>query len=159
MLIRAMSKEDIPQVAAFEAEIAAISFGSEAVTNPLEHIPKITRALAKGRDIMMVLSEAEKVMGWLWISINTNMFTGDLYANFRSFALHPQIRGSEYGQQLFAAGLEKVTKVGGVSKVVGKVHVDNIPMRLLYKQLGFAPVHLTMELSLSDKSTNMRNET
>ena len=58
------------------------------------------------------------------------------FANFRSFALHPQIRGSEYGQQLFAAGLEKVTKVGGVSKVVGKVHVDNIPMRLLYKQLG-----------------------
>lgn len=158
MLIRTMTKDDIPQVAAFEAEIAAISFGDEAVTDPLEHIPKLTRALTKSQDIMLVLAEADTVLGWLWICINTNMFTGSLYANFRSFALQPQVRGGDYGRQLFAAGLHQVKKVKGVSKVVGKVNVNNIPMRLLYKQLGFTPVHLTMELNLLDESDDSRNE-
>ncbi len=156
LLVRALDESDIPQVAAFEAEIAVISFGEEAVADPAQHVAKLQRALGKGDDIMLVLAEPAQVLGWLWISLNTNAFTGDRYANFRSFALHPRVRGGQAGERLFAAGLERVKQAGGIGKMVGKVHVDNLPMRLLYKQLGFKPVHLTMELALEERS--LRNE-
>jgi RimJ/RimL family protein N-acetyltransferase len=58
------------------------------------------------------------------------------------------VRGGSYGADLFNAGLEGIKTVGGVTRVVGKVHVNNMPMRLLYKQLGFQPQHLTMELRI-----------
>lgn len=148
LVIRDITEGDLAQVADFEAEIAAISFGADAVTDPAEHLPKLRRALDKGNDIMLALADAEKVHGWLWIAINTNSFTSERYANFRSFALREAVRGGQSGQRLFAAGLARVRAAGGVKKVVGKVHVSNAPMRLLYKMLGFQPVHLTMELDL-----------
>lgn len=97
---------------------------------------------------MLVLAEQEKILGWLWISINTNMFTGDRYANFRSFSLGKELRGGVYADQLFQAGMTRVREIGDVTRVVGKVHVDNLPMRILYKQWGFSPQHLTMEMTL-----------
>jgi hypothetical protein len=85
--VRDAQVADIPQIATFEAEIAAISFGDDAVTDPAQHVKKLQRAIDRGEDIMLVLEEGPKVLGWLWVSINTNMFTGDSYANFRSFIL------------------------------------------------------------------------
>lgn len=143
--VRRAGDADIPQIAEFEAEIAAISFGEEAVTDPAQHVKKLRRSLEKGEDIALVLADGERVVGWLWVAVNTNMFTQDRYANFRSFALAPEVRGGTWGETLFMAGLEDIKKEG-VSRIVGKVHVENLPMRLLYKQLGFRPQHLTMEL-------------
>ncbi|HHW09607.1 MAG TPA: GNAT family N-acetyltransferase [Firmicutes bacterium] len=150
--IRDLTENDLLAAAEFEARIAAISFGEEAVTDPQEHLKKLKRALAKGEDIMLVLEEGRKVHGWLWISINTNMFTGDRYANFRSFALSPTYQGGEWGELLFQAGLARVVAHQDVKKVVGRVHMHNLPMRILYKKLGFQPVHITMELSLAKQT-------
>lgn len=150
--VRAAREGDIAQLARFEAEIAAISFGEEAVTDPAQHTRKLHRALGKDDEIMLVLAEGDQVQGWLWVSVNTNMFTGSRYANFRSFALAPTFRGGRWGEQLFRAGLERIRCLGGITRVVGRVHVDNLPMRLLYKQLGFVPQHLTMELCLKDEA-------
>jgi ribosomal protein S18 acetylase RimI-like enzyme len=146
--VRDAQVADIPQIAAFEAEIAAISFGDDAVTDPAQHVKKLQRAIDRGEDIMLVLAEGAKVLGWLWVSINTNMFTGDSYANFRSFILAKELRGSEWADKLFQAGIAQVKEYGEVTRVVGKVHVDNLPMRVLYKEWGFQPQHLTMELAL-----------
>lgn len=145
--IREAAESDITQLAEFEAEIAAISFGDEAVTDPAQHVKKLRRSFEKGEDITLVLADGAHVLGWLWIAVNTNMFTQDRYANFRSFALAPEVRGSEWGETLFKAGLKEV-RDEGVSRIVGKVHVENLPMRLLYKQLGFKPQHVTMELKI-----------
>lgn len=151
METREATEADLPQIAEYEAEIAAISFGDAAVTDPAQHMKKLQRALERGEDLMLVLAETNRVLGWLWISINTNMFTGDSYANFRSFALAKELRGSAYAHQLFQAGMARLREYPEVGRVVGKVHVDNLPMRLLYKQWGFTPQHLTMELHLPKK--------
>lgn len=150
--VREARSADIEELAKFEAEIAAISFGEDAVTDARQHVKKIERALIKGDDIMLVLVMGDEmggvVAGWLWITVNTNMFTGEKYANFRSFALKPEVRGGESSRSLFSEGLKRLKRIGDIARVVGKVHVSNLPMRILYKELGFEPQHLTMELRL-----------
>jgi L-amino acid N-acyltransferase YncA len=149
IVTRAATEADLQQLAVFEAEIAAISFGADAVTDPAQHVKKLRRALERGEDIMLVLADGELVLGWLWASLNTNMFTGEAYANFRSFYLAQTLRGASWADTLFAAALAEIKVEEDVKRVVGKVHVNNLPMRLLYKQWGFVPQHLTMELTLA----------
>jgi ribosomal protein S18 acetylase RimI-like enzyme len=154
IVTRAATEADLEQLAVFEAEIASISFGDEAVTDPAQHIKKLRRAWEKGEDIMLVLADDEQVLGWLWVSLNTNMFTGDAYANFRSFILTPELRGSAWADTLFDAAMAEIKAEGDITRVVGKVHVDNVPMRLLYRKWGFVPQHLTMELALKQGDEN-----
>lgn len=144
--VRLAEEGDLDVLAAFEVDIARISFREDAVVDPEAHRKKLVKALARDRQGMMVaVDESGRVVGWLWISINQNLLTGATYANFRSLATSAAGRG--IGEILMEHGLRYVQRTGA-GEVVGRVYLGNTPMRTLYRRFGFEPAHLTMRRKL-----------
>ncbi len=136
----------------FEIEIARISFPDDPIVDAEVHRKKLAKAMERDRDGMFVVEEREsgKVAGWLWVALNTNFLTGERYATFRSLAVahgldHPE--SAAVADAIFAHGME-YAKGMGVSEITGKVHVNNTPMRLIYRKFGFEAEHLTMKMTL-----------
>jgi RimJ/RimL family protein N-acetyltransferase len=50
---------------------------------------------------------------------------------------------------LFARGIE-YAREHGVAELTGKVNVNNVPMRVLYRKFGFEAEHLTMKKTLGE---------
>ncbi|MER5969619.1 GNAT family N-acetyltransferase [Streptomyces sp. NPDC002055] len=148
---RPADERDLDAIAAFEAEIARISFGDAAVDNPERHRSRLSRAMQKSRAGMYVACgpDDDTAVGWLWMSINQNTMTGDRYANFRSLAVAPIEQRAEVGELLIAEGLAFAVE-HELIEVVGKVHVGNVPMRTLYRKYGFESTHMAMKLQLAE---------
>jgi L-amino acid N-acyltransferase YncA len=145
MKIRIIEPGDVPVLAKYECEISLISFQEEAITDLEFHQQKILKAIPKEREGMLVLDNGGEICGWLWMALKTNSLTNEKYVNFKSFYIKEAYRGSEYVDQLLEKGIHDCRKMGANS-IVGKVHAKNLPMRILYKNHGFEPTHLTMEL-------------
>ncbi|WP_432097048.1 GNAT family N-acetyltransferase [Streptomyces sp. bgisy100] len=148
---RPADERDLDAIAAFEAEIARISFGDAAVDNPERHRSRLSRAMQKSRAGMYVACgpDDDTAVGWLWMSINQNTMTGDRYANFRSLAVAPVEQRAEIGELLIAEGLAFAVE-HELAEVVGKVYVGNVPMRTLYRKYGFESTHMAMRLQLAE---------
>jgi predicted methyltransferase/L-amino acid N-acyltransferase YncA len=141
--VRLAETRDLPALADFEVRIAEVSFGEDAVTDPEVHHAKLAKALGRDRDGMLVAEDEQgRVVGWLWLAVNTNFLTGQRYANFRSLAVAPDA-APRTAESLLDRALS-YARHQGVTEVVGRVHVDNAPMRVLYRKYGFRPAHLTM---------------
>jgi len=54
------------------------------------------------------------------------------------------VESAEIAERLFAGGIEYAQQ-HGVSEITGKVHVNNVPMRVIYRKFGFEAEHLTMK--------------
>lgn len=146
--IRQITEADFLSVAQMEIEISKISFREEAITAIEFHKKRIIDSFHKDNKGMFVLAaEDGRVLGWLWMDKKSNYLTKEIYVNFRSFYVDASIRGSEYADQLMDVGLNYAKSIHA-KHIVGKVHVDNIPMRAVYKNCGFQPTHVTMEIDL-----------
>ena len=150
MQIRVAGEDDIPTLVAFEIEIAQISFPEDPITSPATHTKKLTKALRQSPEGMFVADVDGHVVGWLWVTVNTQFLTGEKYANFRSFALHPDWRGGETGRQLMEFCIN-YCREKEVKWITGKVHMKNLGMRALYAALAFQPKHLTMEYRFDEE--------
>ncbi len=147
--IRTAQERDLDDLARFEVAIAEVSFGSEAVTDPFVHKGKLAKALDRDRESMFVAVDvADRAVGWLWFAVNTNFLTGQRYANFRSLAVTPGPGNGHIGEALIEHALA-FAESQGLAEVVGRVHVGNDGMRVLYRKMGFEPVHLTMRIRLA----------
>ncbi|KND35556.1 GNAT family N-acetyltransferase [Streptomyces acidiscabies] len=145
-LTRQATEPDLPAIGEFEAEIARVSFGEDAIDDPAVWSVRLGRAMEKNREGMIIAAAPDGApVGWCWISINTNAMTGDRYANFRSLAVSPLDNRADVAELLLTAGLE-FCLANGIKEVTGRVHVGNVPMRTLYRQFGFDPTSLTMKL-------------
>lgn len=152
--IRQAAERDLDELAAFEVTIAEVSFGDDAVTDPAVHRKKLAKALDRDAASMLVATDqADTVVGWLWLAVNTNFLTGDRYANFRSLAVAENADRDEVAGALidhavdFAQG-ERLTEI------VGRCHVDNAGMRMLYRKFGFEPTSLTLRRRLPAPSSD-----
>jgi L-amino acid N-acyltransferase YncA len=147
-LIRQARPEDLETIAAFETEIARVSFGDEAVTDTALHKRRVAGALGAAGEITLVAvpanAPAGAPVGWAWLSGRTNSLTGARYGNFRSLAVADVPGRSQVGELLLAAVLE-AARAGGLHQLTGKVHAGNLGMRALYRKFGFQATHLTME--------------
>jgi L-amino acid N-acyltransferase YncA len=148
-LIREARPEDLDAIAAFETEIARVSFGDEAVTDTALHKRRVSGALGKPGEITLVAvgaadDAAGAPVGWAWVSGRTNSLTGARYGNFRSLAVADVPGRSQIGELLLAAVLE-AAREGGLHQLTGKVHARNLGMRALYRKFGFEATHLTMD--------------
>lgn len=146
-IIRKIQENDIGQIAEMEREISIISFQKEAITDIAFHEKRLLKSLQTNSDGMFVVADEENAVGWLWMDAKENFLTKEIYINFRSFYIDEKIRGTDLVNQLFQKGLEYAQKVNA-GKIVGKVHVDNLPMRAIYKNAGFHVTHLSMEMDL-----------
>ena len=63
--------------------------------------------------------------------------------SIRSLATADHPDRTEIGELLLDSMLRRARDMG-VTEIVGKVHVANLPMRALYKKFDFESVHLTM---------------
>jgi GNAT superfamily N-acetyltransferase len=149
LTVRPAEERDLDVLAGFEAAIAKVSFGEDAIDDPRAHRRRLGKAWARDRAGMFVVEPATDgpVVGWLWVALNTNFTTGAAYAQFRSLAVAPGAEGGGVAEALFERGLAYVREAG-VAEIVGRVHVSNVPMRLVYRAFGFRPQHLTMRLTL-----------
>ncbi|MGI5212799.1 N-acetyltransferase family protein [Plantactinospora sp. CA-290183] len=150
-VVRQAAERDLDALTAFEITIAKISFGDGAITDPAVHRGKLEKALVREQENMFVAADAEdRAVGFLWLALNINFLTQDRYANLRSLAVDPAREDREQiGQALLDEGLAFARRAG-VTTVTGKVHVDNYPMRMLYRRTGFLPTTLTMRARLDD---------
>jgi ribosomal protein S18 acetylase RimI-like enzyme len=149
-VIRPAQEADLPALVAFEISIARISFPRDAVTDPAVHEKKLRKALERGEPGMFVLVRAGQVLGWLWATFNTNFLTNEHYATFRSLAVDDAAPDhAALAEALFNYGIAYAQEAG-MLEITGKVHVNNTPMRLLYKKAGFEAEHLTMKLPLTN---------
>lgn len=147
---RQADERDLPAIGRFEAEIARVSFGEDAIDDPARWASRLGRAMEKSKAGMIVAhGPDEEPVGWCWVSINQNAMTGDRYANFRSLAVSPVDNRSDVAELLLTAGLE-FCLAGGITEVVGRVHVGNVPMRTVYRKFGFDPTSLSMKLFLPE---------
>jgi ribosomal protein S18 acetylase RimI-like enzyme len=150
--VRNAQEPDLDELARFEVGIAEVSFGEDAVTDPAVHRERLREALHQDPDGMFVAVDADgRVLGWLWFAAKTNFVTGERYANFRSFAVAPVSDRDAIAEALFARGLQHADALG-LTEIIGKVHVDNRPMRVLYRRNGFTPVYLTVRRRLDAPS-------
>lgn len=144
LTVRLAEERDLDALAGFEAEIARVSFADEAVTDLQTHRKKLAKALPRDRDGMFVADDGTgRVVGWLWLAINQNFLTGERYANFRSLAVAPDADREAAVAALFEHAIAHAEQQEATS-IVGRVHVDNTGMRVLYRRYGFEPAHLTM---------------
>ena len=146
-VIRAATDGDMDAIVGYEIDIAIVSFAEDAVTDPALHRKRVTGALGKPGEIMLVAvaeQAPETPVGWAWLSARTNSLTGDRYGNFRSLATSDIADRSEIGELLMAAVVAAADDAG-LTQLTGKVHARNVGMRTLYRKFGFAVTHLTME--------------
>jgi L-amino acid N-acyltransferase YncA len=146
-LIRPAREDDLDAIVGYEIDIAVVSFGDEAITDPALHRKRVGGALGKPGEITIVAAAADRpadLLGWAWLSARTNSLTGDRYGNFRSLAVSDVPDRSRIGELLMAAVLAAGNEAG-MTVLTGKVHAANLGMRTLYRKFGFAATHLTME--------------
>jgi ribosomal protein S18 acetylase RimI-like enzyme len=145
--IRPASEADLDAIAAFEVEIARVSFGDDAITDAAFHRRRVAGALVKPGEIMLIAVAARAPavpLGWAWMSARTNSLTGERYGNFRSLAVAAVDERGPVGELLMAAILGAADEAG-FTHLSGKVNAANLPMRALYRAFGFTATHLTME--------------
>ena len=145
--IRPAAAGDLDALVGYEIEIARISFGDDAVTDPALHRKRITGSLGKPDEVTLVADRDGTVVGWVWLSGRTNSLTGDRYGNLRSLATSDVPGRGAVAELLLGAALS-AARERGVSEVVGKVHMRNVNMRAVYAKLGFAAEHLSMRKAL-----------
>ena len=146
-LIRDAQADDLDVIAAFEVEIALVSFGAEAITDPQLHRRRVAGALGKPGEITLVAVAAqatETALGWAWMTARTNSLTGARYGNFRSLAVADVPDRGILGELLMTAVLAAADRAQ-FTQLTGKVHASNLGMRALYRGFGFTATHITME--------------
>jgi GNAT superfamily N-acetyltransferase len=146
-LIRPAREADVGALVGYEIEIAVISFGDEAITDPALHRKRVAGAVGKPGEITLVAvarDVPDLPVGWAWLSARTNSLTGDMYGNFRSLAVSDVPGRSHIGELLMHAVLAAADDAD-MTQLTGKVHAGNLGMRALYRKFGFTATHLTME--------------
>lgn len=143
--IRPARKEDLPAIIDFEIEIARISFPEDPIIDPEVHRNKLTKLMEREPEGMYVMAVEGRVIGWLWITINTQPLTRRTYGTLRSLAVHRDSRRSGAGRALLEFGVDYCLQ-NHTEWMVTKVFAENIPMRTLCLNLGFHIKHLSMEM-------------
>lgn len=157
MEIRSIQESDVEKIAVYKVEISKISFGTDAITDIEFHKKKILKAMLIEKEGMLVLHDKNIICGWLWMSNKTNYLSRDNYINFKSFYIEEKYRGEKYTNFLLEKGIEFAYEKKA-KYIVGKVNINNMPMRIVYKKFGFSATHLTMELKLGNLEDSKRNE-
>lgn len=143
--IRPAADSDLDAIAAFEVQIALVSFGDEAITDAAFHRRRVAGSLGKTGEIALVaVGASDQPVGWAWMSPRTNSLTGARYGNFRSLAVCDVADRGTIGELLMEAILSAADEAG-FTHLSGKVHAANLGMRALYRAFGFAATHITME--------------
>ena len=143
-----LSEDDLDEIAAFEAEIARVSFPGDPIVDPQFHRRKLASAV--GRDGAFVARVGDAVAGWAWIAMRENFSSKELYADFRSLYVAPAFRGGRVTFGLMRACIDYCRRQG-LRRMVGRTSATNREMQAIYRIFGFTARHIVYELELPDE--------
>lgn len=146
--------EDLPVLAIFERELARLSFPEDPILDLDYHTEKLQRALEQEPEGMIVQTVSaedapagDEIAAWLWLQTRTTLATSESYGVLRSIYVRRRYRRhglalslAEYALRYFAAR--------DVKKIMAKVHAENKPAIQVLRQIGFEPLHTTLQFRL-----------
>lgn len=143
-LIRIAESDDLPAIAAFEAEIARTAFPEDPIVDEEFYKAKMERFLGVDGAFVAESADDGEVVGWAWVKVRENFATKEEVADFRSFYVAPGARGGPVAFALMSAVLD-FAAARRLAKIVGRTRYDNQAMGALYQRYGFRPVHVVYE--------------
>lgn len=154
--IRTLREEDLEAVAGFEVDIARVSFGDEAITDPSFHKKRLERYIGDG-GALVAEDPSGKIVGWALITPRKNASTNDRYGDFRSLFVSEGHRGGRLAFQLMSTVVDYARKCE-FSRIAGRTGAENTPMQSIYRYFGFEPRHISFELPLWDSKPVPRRQ-
>lgn len=138
--------EDIPVLAVFERELARASFPSDPIEDMEYHSERLRKALAREPDGMIVLvdSQSQEILAWLWTSVKRTLATGERYGVVRSIYVRPSVRRCGLGTLLAQYALRRFESLG-IDRVVATVHTENLAGARTLARAGFAAEQVTYQ--------------
>lgn len=152
--LRRLEPRDIEAVAAFEREIAKVSFPDDPITDLSFYARKLAR-LADDQDAAAIVAEdASGVVGWAHVSKRRNFITKEAYADFHSIYIGPSARGSGVVAELVGA-VFAFCRQNNLNRVVFRTRATNERMKAVLARFGFLPAQIYYErlLDKEDGST------
>ena len=149
--------EDIPVLALFERELARAAFPQDPIEDLEYHAQKLRKSLVREPEGMVVLvnPDSEEIVAWLWMATRAVLATDERYGVVRSIYVRPSARGAGLGGMLAQYAL-RCFEERGISRVVAKVHSENLPGVRTLASAGFEPIHTTLEWRAEGPNTGLR---
>jgi len=138
--------EDIPVLVLFERELAREAFPHDPIEQLDYHEDKLRKAMVREPEGMVVIvdTQTEEILAWLWLTTKTTLATGEQYGVMRSVYVRPSARGRGLGALLGDYALRHFDATD-ISRIVAKVHSSSEAARQLLEKIGFESVHITYE--------------
>ncbi len=151
---RLAGEDDLPVLAIFERELAKMSFPEDPILDLQYHTEKLQRAMDREPEGMIVQAVSaddapvgDEIAAWLWLETKTTLATSEPYGVLRSIYVRRRYRRhglalslAEYAIRYFASR--------DVKKIMAKVHAENRPAIQVLRQIGFDPLHTTLQFRL-----------
>ena len=149
--LRPLEEKDLETVAAFEGEIAKISFPDDPITDIGFYVKKLKQLMANKDAAAFVADSGGELVGWANVSQRQNFITKEKYADFHSIYVAPSQRGGGVVAALVNAVFDHCRKQG-LDKVVFRTRADNERMKAVLARVGFVPTQIYYEKALGDKA-------
>ncbi len=119
-MLRPMTYEDLPRIAALEREVFAVPWSEEALLAELEN--------PRSRYVVLECADAIVAYAGCWVIFEE--------AHVNNVAVAPSQRGRGFGEQIMRY-LAKVVFAEGARSMTLEVRASNMTAKSLYKKLGF----------------------
>ncbi len=138
--------EDLPVLALVERELARVAFPLDPIEDLDYHADRLRKQLGREPEgmVVMVDTDSEEVVAWLWMVSRRTLATGEAYGVVRSVYVRPSARMAGLGAILVQYALRYFRDLG-IDRVVATVHASSAPAARLLEKAGFASAHVTYE--------------
>lgn len=149
VFLRRLEAKDVEVIAAYERDIAKISFPDDPVTDINFYAKKLRNTIHDKKSWPLVAISNGTIAGWVWFARRENFVTGEVYADLRSFYIAADKRGGAFALTIMRMVIEQCRTLG-LSRLVGRTAATNEAMQAIYKLHGYQPKHIVYELTLAE---------
>jgi RimJ/RimL family protein N-acetyltransferase len=146
--LRRLEQRDIETVAAFEREIAKVSFPDDPITDLNFYAKKLARVVDDKNAAAVVAEDASGVVGWAHVSKRRNFITKEAYGDFHSIYISASQRGTDVVGGLVRAVFD-FCREERLDRVVFRTRATNERMKAVLARFGFLPAQIYYEKSLA----------
>jgi RimJ/RimL family protein N-acetyltransferase len=139
----------VEAVAAYEREIAKISFPDDPITDLAFYVKKVRRLVDDRGAATFVAEDDTGVVGWAYVSKRQNFITRESYADFHSIFVGPSQRGTGTVGKLVDAVFDYCRREK-LDRVVFRTRATNEPMKAVLARVGFVPAQIFYEKTFAD---------
>jgi ribosomal protein S18 acetylase RimI-like enzyme len=156
--LRPLEERDLETVAAFEREIALISFPDDPITDLGFYVKKLRQVPDNANAAGIVAEDDTGLVGWVHASRRQNFITKEAYADLHSIYVSPSQRGTGLVSALLAEVFE-FCRSRRLDRIVVRSRAGNEPMKAVMARFGFAPTQIYYEKNLGDGEADLDQTT